>query len=106
MIRHVVHPRSLPARSLPVAVVEPPLVARPVSPSCMPSRPAAALAAAPQATVHVAPIAPPVHPELDAAVATHACSDLQWTSTRSKNWTPPPFGRMLSATTSLRCAAH
>jgi hypothetical protein len=95
MIPHAIGSASRSQRALVVPVILPPLVAGAVAAVSDPGGPAPTLAPAPRAAVHVSTVAPPVHPELVTAMATEACSDLQSTSTRSKNWTPPPSGRIL-----------
>jgi hypothetical protein len=96
MIPHAISSASRAQCALVVPVILPPLIASAVATASDPGGPAPTLAPATGAAVHVSTIAPSVHPELATAMATGACSDLQSTSTRSKNWTPPPSGRILS----------
>jgi hypothetical protein len=86
---------SRPARPLVIPVILPALIGCPVALPRQPGRPPPPLSPAGCAAVHMPAVAPPVHPELGTAVSTLSRSDLQSTSTRSKNWTPPPSGRIL-----------
>jgi hypothetical protein len=69
MILHAAGAASLTERALAVAVVLPPGVVCTVALAGALGCPASALAATVGATIHVASVAPSVHPELAAAVA-------------------------------------
>jgi hypothetical protein len=84
--------------ALVVAVVGAALVAGPVALAGLPGSLGTALLAARLATVRVAVIAPAVYPELVAALLALSKSDIQLSSTRSKNWTPTLLGRILAPT--------
>ena len=84
--------------ALVVAMVGAALVAGPVALAGLAGGLGTALLAACLATVHVAVIAPAVYPELLAALPALSKSDIQLSSTRSKNWTPTLLGRILLPT--------
>jgi hypothetical protein len=63
-------PSPCAARALMIAVILSALIGRPVSPTRGPRRPPPSFVAATITAVHVPAIAPSVHPELAAAMAT------------------------------------
>jgi hypothetical protein len=98
MIPHAAITLAGAVGALVVAVIGTAIVARPVFLARLASCPRSALGAARLATVHVAVIAPAVYPELVAALLALSKSDIQLSSTRSKNWTPTLLGRILLPT--------
>jgi len=104
MIPHAAFTLAGARGPLVVAVVGPPLVAGSVLLAGSAGRFCPATLAASLAAVHVAAIAPPVDPEFGAALLARTRSELQLSSTRSKNWTPSPTGRILPGTSTL-CGA-
>jgi len=72
MIPHAISSASRSQRALVVPVILPPLVTGAVAAASHPGGPAPTLAPAPRPAVHVSTVAPPVHPELTAAMATGA----------------------------------
>jgi hypothetical protein len=98
MIPHAALSLAGAVGTLLVTVIGSALVAGPVFPARLASCPRSALVAARLATVRVAVIAPAVYPELVAALLALSKSDIQLSSTRSKNWMPTLLGRILIPT--------
>ena len=98
MIPHAAITLAGAVGALVVAVIGSALVAGPVFPARLVGCPRTPTVATYLTTVHVAAVAPAVYPELLAALLALSKSDIQLSSTRSKNWTPTLLGRILLPT--------